>query len=106
MKRTFKEYHEKNPQIYRAFRAFTLKAIERGHKNFSAEFIFNVIRWETKVSGDDEYKLNNNFKAGYARLFMKDHPEHEGFFRTRERKIEVIKYTTDRQFARNLIAIQ
>lgn len=92
----FQQYHEKNPQIYYWFKIFTLKAIYKGHKALSAEFIFNVIRWETDVTAiNDKYKINNDAKPYYARLFMKDYPQYDGFFRTRERHNEFKLYHND-----------
>lgn len=86
---TFPEYHQENPQIYQAFRKYTLQAIRKGHKNLSAEFIFNVIRWKTGVGVvADKYKVNNNYKAFYSRLFMNENPEYKGFFRTRKSKYD------------------
>ena len=86
----FLKYHRENPQIYEAFKQFTTKAIERGHKNWSAEAIFNVMRWETGIEGNDEFKINNNYKALYARLFMRDYPKYAGFFRIRKSQYDVI----------------
>jgi hypothetical protein len=40
----------------------------------------DVLRDETA----EKYKLNNNYKAEYARFIMRREPDLEGFFRTRE----------------------
>jgi hypothetical protein len=47
----------------------------------------NRIRWETTVEtlGGD-FKISNNFIAYYSRLFMDEHPEYRGFFRTKTLK--------------------
>lgn len=87
----FKEYHAANPQIYDIFKRYALQAIERGFKHLSAEFIYNAIRWETPVSASgDDFKINNNFKAWYSRLFMQEYPEYSGFFRKRESKADAV----------------
>lgn len=87
----FKAYDEANPQIWMFFKRYALKAIERGHKHLSAEYIFSICRWETSVgAGDDEFKLNNNAKAGYARKFMREFPQYNEFFRTRKSKLDKI----------------
>lgn len=85
----FQKYHEENPQIYEFFKRYTLRSIERGYKHLSAEFIFNVIRWETPIgaSGDD-FKINNDFKPWYSRLFMKEFPQFQDFFRKRKSKAD------------------
>lgn len=85
----FERYHFLNPQIYNAFRYFTLKAIEKGYKRLSAEFIINIIRWETKISAtDDDYKINNNYKAFYVRKFISDFPKYKNLFELRTSKAD------------------
>jgi len=85
----FPEYHKDNPQIYSAFKKYTLAAISRGYKNFSAEFVFNIIRWETGITAnEDDFKINNNYKAFYSRLFMNENEKYRGFFRTRKSKYD------------------
>jgi hypothetical protein len=49
--------------------------------------LFEVLRWGhgmARVTGADEFKLNNNFKAHYARLLMQTTPELSGFFELRQ----------------------
>ena len=87
-KEWFELYNEENPQIYELFKRYSLSAIERGHKNLSAEFIFNVIRWETSMKTSDDFKINNNAKPYYARKFMKEYPQYNGFFRKRHSKAD------------------
>ena len=85
----FRTYHEQNPQIYELFRRYTLRCIERGFQHFSAEFVFNIIRWETPVkAGDEDFKINNNAKPFYSRLFEREFPQYEGFFRKRASKAD------------------
>jgi hypothetical protein len=84
----FEYYDEKNPQIYEFFKKYTLTAIRKGHKNLSAEFIFNAIRWESDVKAEGEFKINNNAKPFYARKFMKEFPHYNGFFRKRHSKAD------------------
>jgi len=85
LKRKWWEYHKNNPQVYALFCSFTWQLIERGHKNYSAKAVFERIRWHTDVETKGEpFKLSNNHTAYYARLFMHDFPEYQGFFRTKE----------------------
>jgi len=48
--------------------------------------VFERIRWHTDVEtrGDTPFKLSNNHRAYYARFFMHNHPEYQGFFKTKE----------------------
>ena len=83
----FNKFDNENPQVYELFQKFTFMAIKRGHNRLSAWMIANRIRWETSIEtfGED-YKISNDFIALYARKFMRDHPQYDGFFRTKEMK--------------------
>jgi hypothetical protein len=48
--------------------------------------VFHRVRWETMVSGGDDYKIDDGWISHYARKFMRLHRQHEGFFRTRLRR--------------------
>lgn len=83
----FKHYDESNPQIWQAFVHFSIKTKrDKGFARYSAKGIFEIIRWHTKVHGNDEFKINNNYTGDYARKMMKEFPEFEGFFVTRSLK--------------------
>lgn len=83
-------YHKAHPEVWDMFVKFTRQAIARGYKNYSVYAIFERIRWEMEVGGDgeNEFKINNNYRTLYARRFMKMYPEHDGFFRTRRQTSE------------------
>jgi len=85
-----KAFHKQHPRVWELFCEFTNELIRRGFKHYSAKGVFERIRWETAEadSARNEFKLNNNYSAFYARAFMRCNPEHEGFFRTR-RQISV-----------------
>ncbi len=89
----FEQFHSDNPHIYTLFCRFALEAARR-RDHYSVAAIWERIRWHLDVETDEEMKnpddrdkslkLNNNHKAYYARMFHKDHPHLDGFFRTRE----------------------
>ena len=81
LKEKFDAWDKENPEVYDLFCKFTLQAAGRGHKRLSAWMIVNRIRWETSVvTVGNDYKVSNDFIALYARKFMKDHPQYNGFF--------------------------
>jgi hypothetical protein len=86
----FDKYHEENPEIYQFFCRCALKSIQLGFKNLSAEFIFNIIRWEAPITAGYDFKINNNAKPFYSRLFMREFPQYEGFFRKRASKADEV----------------
>lgn len=84
----FQQYDADNPHIWREFVKFSKEAKQKGFEHYSAKGIFEIIRWHTAASGNDQFKLNNNYHADYARKMMIEYPEFEGFFRTREMRTQ------------------
>jgi|TARA_R100001463_G_scaffold1428_4_gene6397 hypothetical protein len=80
----FQTFHQKNPEVYKLFVRFTFQAINRGHHKLSSEMIINRIRWETNVmTTDKEYKINNDYKPFYSRMFMTQYSKYNNFFQKR-----------------------
>jgi hypothetical protein len=82
----FKTYDKENPQIWNKFKKYSFEAKEKGFSNYSANGIFEIIRWNTDLQQRDKYKVNNNYRPDYARKMMKNFPEFKSFFRTRTLK--------------------
>ena len=81
---SFIRFHDDNPGVYELFQRFAFEAYGRGHRRMSADLILPRVRWETDVvTRDNSFKLNNNWTAYYARLFMWEFPRMEGFFNIR-----------------------
>ena len=84
MEINFNKYHNDNPGIYEKFVHYARLRKDRGFKNYSANGIFELIRWHTGVNGNDCFKINNIYRPDYARKIMEDFPnEFAGFFRIR-----------------------
>lgn len=83
-KAKFEQFHAANPLVYELVKKYTLDVIATGRDTFSMTSIFERIRWYTDIetTGED-FKINQNFIPYYSRMFMSDHPQHEGFFRIR-----------------------
>jgi hypothetical protein len=81
----FKEFHEENPLVYKKIVDISLMLRRRGVKKMGIALIFERIRWLhfLETFGEDPFKLNNDFKAEYARKAMKEFPELNGLFRLR-----------------------
>lgn len=85
----FIAFHRAHPEVYRAFKRLALSLYARGHHHWGAAAIFEVLRYESAISGkpDDAWKLNNDFRSRYSRLFMAEyaaHPVLSQFFETRQ----------------------
>lgn len=88
----FERYDVANPIIWEMFVQYSKLAKEKGFKNYSANGIFEIIRWNTSAHGDDMFKINNIYRADFARKMMMEYPEFNGFFRVREVKASRIKF--------------
>lgn len=83
----FFDFHARNPEIYKQFKRFTKELLgSKPTRTIGAQMIIERIRYElflNQMDEREEYKINNNYAPGYARLFMKDHPEFDGLIRLR-----------------------
>ena len=81
MIRKFNTYHRENPHVWKLFERFALEATRSGRNNFSIGAVCERVRWETNISTKDPdgFKINNNHRAFYARMFMKTHRRFDGF---------------------------
>ncbi len=83
MRETFEQYQERNPRIYKEFVHYAMELINAGETRIGSKAIFERIRWQSKIERNDEFKINNNFTADYARKFEQDFPHFEGIFEKR-----------------------
>jgi hypothetical protein len=88
----FIEFDEDNPHIYELFKKFAFTLIHLGHSKCSANTIYDRVRWHIDMETDnpphEEEKMGSTLKGGYgsfyARMFMREFPEHGGLFRCRK----------------------
>lgn len=82
----FLRYHLENPQVYQLFSQYAKKVRNRGFTRYSANAIFERIRWHYHMEKPtaEPFKMNNNYRAFYARMFMAKNPDMRGFFELRE----------------------
>ncbi len=80
----FDRFDKANPHVYELFEKFTLQVIDSDKNNFSAGMVLGRLRWYSMFETDEpEFKINENYAAYLGRKFMRLHPQHDGFFRTR-----------------------
>jgi len=85
----FEDFHRANPHIFHELVQVALEAKRAGYEQWSINGAFEVVRWNKQVKGEDphsEYKLNNSYRALYARKLMTEVPALAGFFQTRQRR--------------------
>lgn len=90
-------FHLANPAVLDAVIEIAREAKARGYRTWSINGVFEILRWSRKytalrmrlgVKDGDSFALNNNFRAFYARLAMREAPDLEGFFVTRKLRSE------------------
>ena len=80
----FRKYHLENPHVYDLFRRFSWELKRAGRQYYGAQSICERIRWHLAVeTKGDDFKINNNHIACYARLLIIREPVFEGFFELR-----------------------
>lgn len=83
----FQDYHESNPHVWKQFERFTIQLRHAGKTKYGAKSIMERVRWEEDTQNPGrEFKINNNYTAFYARIFVMKYPDFEGFFEFREQK--------------------
>lgn len=82
----FREFHRDHPEVYRQLVSLARQWMSAGHRKLGIATLFEKLRWEWHVNGlmdDDGFKLNNNYRALYARKIMAENPDLDGIFETR-----------------------
>lgn len=83
----FERFHIHNPDFWHLFCKFTDR-MRQVKPQYAVASIFERARWEldliTTNTDDDSLKLNNDFKAYYARMYLVTHPNAKGFFELRK----------------------
>ncbi len=78
----FVRFNKNNPEIFHKIVELADRQRER-RDHYSIEIIMNVVRYHTDLDGKgDPFKVNNNYKAYYARMYM-EYRECPGFFSIR-----------------------
>ena len=85
--REFEAFHAGNPDVYDELRTLALRLKDRGWNHYGISALYEVVRFHRALeTTDDTFKLNNNHRAFYARLLMKQVPRLAEFFEIRVQK--------------------
>lgn len=90
LRERFARFHADNPEVYRLLVRFARELKAHGRGSYGIAALFERVRWHYAVERDDaeEFKLNNSYRAFYARLLMAQEPDLAGFFETRVQRTE------------------
>ena len=88
-KKAWWAWHQDNPHVWWYFERFALEAVSKKRKKISHWLIMNRIRWETTiVTTGEEFKINNDHIAFYARLWKALYPQYADLLTTKKMKGE------------------
>jgi hypothetical protein len=80
----FEAFHLLNPHVYERLTELAQQLHRQGITRYGIAGLFEVLRYEHALTtAGDEFKLNNNYRAYYARLIMDRNPNLNSFFETR-----------------------
>ncbi|GAB4677617.1 hypothetical protein [Mycobacterium avium] len=77
MPERFEEFHNENPNVYATLVRLAREWVaSTGRHKLGIATLFERARWEIALATNDpDYKLNNNHRAYYARLIMRQGPD-------------------------------
>lgn len=80
--RRFEQFHAANPNVYRVLVALAREWVRRtGRLKLGIATLYERARWDLAIVTDDpDYKLNNDHRAYYARLIMRQERDLTGLF--------------------------
>lgn len=83
----FKAFHSSNPHVLVALETLARQYFAAGRKRIGIGMLFEVLRYQSGIqTTGDEYALNNNHRAFYARLMVDRQPEWADAFQMRARR--------------------
>jgi hypothetical protein len=87
----FEAFHRENPHVYEVLVMLTRQWVNgTGRPRIGIGALYERARWELAITTNDpDYRLNNNFRAFYARLIMYLNPELGHVFSVRSSEADV-----------------
>lgn len=87
LERRFVVFDRANPRVYAALERLALKEVAGGAKRLGIAKLAEQLRADPDVSTQgDAWKINNSFRALYARLLIHRHPILDGIIECRGRR--------------------
>jgi hypothetical protein len=90
----FAEFHAKSPEVYSTLVALARQWVAKtGRRRLGIATLFERARWELAISTcDPDFKLNNSYRAYYARLIMAQEQDLNGLFALRKSQADEQPY--------------
>lgn len=90
IERAARHFDHDHPEVFYTLVALAREEKAAGVERGSIAGLFEVVRREQRIRtrGEQDYALNNSWRAYYARKIMATCRDLDGFFETRERRSE------------------
>lgn len=81
-------FDREHPEVYAELRRLAIEAARAGRSRLGIAQLVEVARWNLETGARDAagYKLNNDYRAVWARRLMAEHQELAGVFELRDRR--------------------
>ncbi|WP_326827331.1 hypothetical protein [Streptomyces sp. NBC_01751] len=81
----FRRYHSANPHVLTDLEDLARTWFDAGKPSVGLQFLIEIIRWNNGITttSEDEFKINNDFAAHYARMLVARNPTWENRIRMR-----------------------
>lgn len=81
------EFHQRQPRIYLLLVFYAREARRAGKTRIGIELLWNRMRWDWSIqTGEPDFKVNQNYKAWYARRIMRREADLADLFEIRRRR--------------------
>lgn len=86
----FDEFHRANPDVYRTLVRLAREWVNStGRSKVGIGALYEVARWQIAIATNDpDFKLNNDFRAYFARMIMTQEPDLADLFELRRSKAD------------------
>jgi hypothetical protein len=82
--KAFRKFHDANPNVYDKLVELARYVRDAGWQHYGIGALWEQLRWHYRFERkDDDFKLNNNFRAYYARFIMQQNEDLKDFFEVR-----------------------
>lgn len=85
----FQHFHARHPEVYRMLEEEALARVQRGQRRLAIARLVEELRYDPRFRPDPAahpFKINNNYRALYARLLIHHHPSLAEVFALRDRR--------------------
>ena len=89
LERAFWEFHMNNPEVLKLLVKYAREWRKYHHAKCGIQLLWERVRWDVMLHTESQdFKLNNNHTAFYARLIEMTEPDLKDFFVLRKQRVQ------------------